>query len=88
MEIVALCDEDLLGKVFEEGGTCLDLKAYRSFYEGRRVGEAEAAEMIRNAANLNLVGEKSLAAARKALDLDESAVRRVKGVPHLQVYRV
>lgn len=86
--VTALCDALLLGKVFEQGGRTLDLKTYRAFYEGRKVSEKEAVELIKEAESLNLVGKKSLAAAKKAVGVEASAAKRVKGVPHLQVYRV
>ena len=44
--------------------------------------------LIAAAESLNLVGEKALACARKARLIDEKSVRRIAGVPHLQIYRV
>jgi len=85
--VVAVCDEELVGRVFREGGRELDLKNYAGFYRGRVASEGEVIELIRGAENLNLVGEKAVEAARKALG-SVSGVRRVAGVPCLQVYRI
>jgi len=86
--IVALCDTELLGKTFSEGERVLDLKAYRSFYEGRAISEIEAIELLRNAENVNIVGEKSVGAVQKAFGVKKASVKKIKGVPHLQFYRV
>ncbi len=87
--VVALCDADLLGKVFEQGDLCLDLSKSRSFYDGEKVSEQQAIELLKTpGANLNLVGEKSLGAARKALRINEAAVKKISGVPVLQIYRL
>lgn len=88
LKVVAVCDKELLGKVFGEGGCVLDLKSYASFYDGAGVTEDKAVELIRNAENLNLVGKKAVAAAGKAIEIDAKSVRKIAGVPHLQVYSV
>ncbi|VVB67040.1 Uncharacterised protein [Candidatus Norongarragalina meridionalis] len=87
-EVVAVCDAGLLGKKLVEKELVLDLGRYRGFYEGEKVTEGKAVMLIAAAESLNLVGEKALAAARKARPIDEKAVRRIAGVPHLQIYRV
>ncbi|MEM4254920.1 MAG: DUF424 domain-containing protein [Candidatus Norongarragalinales archaeon] len=87
-KILALCDTELLGKCFTQGEKTLDLKAYRSFYEGYTVTEIQAVELLRNAENVNIVGEKSVAAAQKALGFNKANVKKIKGIPHLQFYRI
>ena len=86
-EIVALCDEDILGRVLTEGRMRLDLKAHGSFYKGRKVAQAEAVRALTGARNANIVGGQSLDAAKKA-GLDISGTVLVSGIPHLQIYRV
>ncbi|MBI5035804.1 DUF424 domain-containing protein [Candidatus Micrarchaeota archaeon] len=85
-KVLALCDRDLLGKVFSEGECVLDLKTYRAFYEGERLDEAKAIEWLGEARNANVVGEKAVACAKKVFSVSGSAVRSINGVPHLQVY--
>lgn len=85
--VLALCDENLLGKVFEDGDLCLDLKKSKSFYEGKRVSQAQALELLKNAENINVVGKKSVAAVKLAFGKTGKALE-IAGVPHLQVYRV
>lgn len=86
--ITALCDADLLGKVLEEGDLAIDLQKYRSFYEGETVPTEEAARMLREGKNLNIVGKQSVALALKTLNIPKRQVRKIAGVPHLQVYYV
>ena len=86
--IVAACDSELLGRVFREGEAVLDLQKYRSFYEGEKVTEGELAAMLEGAGNINLVGEKTIAVAGKCLKVNPAGARKIKGVPHLQIYFV
>ncbi len=86
--ILAICDSDLLGKVFEEGDLVLDLQKYRSFYEGDTVTEQEIQKLLTEERNINLVGKKTLKIATKALNIDPKNVKNIGGVPHIQFYYV
>jgi hypothetical protein len=86
--VTALCDAELLGSVLKGGDCVIDLKRYEEFYRGELVNEDEAAALAAQANSLNVVGEKSLAAARRAFEISEKNVKRVAGVPHAQVYRI
>jgi hypothetical protein len=86
-EVVALCDAELIGRVLADGARRLDLSMFADFYRGNLVGHEEAASALRSAANANIVGKKSMAAAMNA-GLDVSAAVSISGVPHLQIYRI
>ena len=86
-EVVAVCDAVLVGKVLSQGKRKLDLEKYASFYVGERVSPASAIAALRTAPNANIVGKKSLEAA-KAAGLDVSGSIKIGGVPHLQLYRI
>jgi hypothetical protein len=86
--VVAICDKELLGKTLRQGEAVLDLKLHQDFYKGERISEETAVEWIKNSRNLNLVGEKTMAAAKKAIDVNKASVRKISGVPHLQVYHL
>ena len=86
--IVALCDRELIGKEYCEGEIVLDLKAYSSFYKGQAVAEAEALAALRNATSINLVGKKSVGLAKKLGLAGKDKIRKICGIPHLQVYRI
>jgi hypothetical protein len=85
--VVALCDAELIGRKLTAGKAVLDLAAYSDFYKGEMVAEPEAIAALRGASSANIVGKKSLAAARKAGLGTEGAII-FSGVPHLQFYRL
>ena len=82
--ILAVCDDELIGKIFEEGDMQIDLSS--GFYRGEKVDEESAGTVVKKAHMLNIVGEKTLKffIAQGLVDGD-SHVLRVKGVPHLQI---
>mgnify|MGYP006311337783 CR=1 FL=1 len=84
--VIAVCDADLLGRVLREGGVVVDLDKYRSFFEGEPVEAEQLKELLDEESNLNVVGEKAVAALGGIVD--SSCVKRVQGVPMVQVYRV
>ena len=56
--VLALCDESLLGKKFEEDNKILDLTS--NFYNGVKTDEAEIKTYIPKAFTINAVGEQSV----------------------------
>ena len=87
--IVAICDLELLGKKFKEGKAVLDLEKYSSFYQGLKIPNDSPLldDLVKKAKSVNAVGLKSLRALER-LGFDVSGTKKVKGVPHLQVYRI
>ncbi|MBI3623483.1 DUF424 family protein [Candidatus Pacearchaeota archaeon] len=82
-EVVAICDSNLLGKVFEEEKLQLDLK--ESFYKGEEVDEQKAIEIMRDMlaedATFNIAGKESVNAALKAGIIEEESVGEIAGIP-------
>ena len=83
--VVAVCDAELLGKKFSSGERVLDLKTYRSFYEGARASEERVFELLKGCTNANLVGKKSVACGVKVYGRASPA--KIGGVPVLQVFK-
>lgn len=81
--MVAICDTELLGKIFEEGKFQLDVK--NTFYGGEETSEEKAIEimkdMVMEDATFNIVGEKSVQAAIKAGIVNENAIGKIAGIP-------
>lgn len=81
--VVAICDSDLLGKVFEEGRRQLDVR--ESFYKGEEMSHAELVKLIKFQAGedstFNIVGPKACAAAKEAGIISDETVSTVQGVP-------
>ena len=84
--LVAACDAELVGKRFEEGELCLELRA--SFYEGERVDRRHFLEVLALATIANLAGEEAVGAAVEAGLVDPECVIRIGGVPHAQLVRL
>ncbi len=82
-DVVAVCDKELLGKVFEDEKFRLDVK--ESFYKGKQVSEAELLKIIKNLsmedATFNIVGRNSVNTALKAGVITREGVKEIQGVP-------
>ncbi|MBI4399323.1 DUF424 domain-containing protein [Candidatus Micrarchaeota archaeon] len=87
-KLVAICDKDLLGKKLKEGDIVLDLEKYQNFYKGNIATEREIITALKGATSINIVGIRSLEAAKKAgITTGEEAIL-INRVPHLQIYRI
>ena len=81
-EVVAISDKELIGKVFSEGK--YELRISEFFYKGKEVNEDEAKEIMMNANNLNIVGERSVNIAIRLGLVNEKNVLNIGGVKHAQ----
>ena len=84
--LVNICDEELLGKTFREGEVVL--KVVSSFYGGEKVDEEKVKEMIEEGDIISLVGERSINIAISLGYAVASAVKKVQGIPHLNIYKL
>ncbi|MBI2671455.1 DUF424 family protein [Candidatus Woesearchaeota archaeon] len=82
-EVVAICDEGILGKKFEEGDLFLDVS--ESFYKGEKKNEKEVEKILNEAENINLAGEKTISIALRLKVIDKENIIWIKGVPHAQL---
>lgn len=87
-KIVAVCDEDLIGKVIREGDTILDLDKYNTFYKGKTATEKDVKEALRSFHSANLVGKKSVAVAMDSCLVSKSEVLYASGVPYVHIYKM
>lgn len=90
--IVALCDQEHIGKVYRdaESGIVLDLERYADFYRGELM-EYAAARKAFNPEDLysaNVVGEESVKLMLEAGVAVSDEVRTVQGVPFVQIYKI
>ena len=87
-KVLAVCDKNLIGKSFKQGGRVLDLNKYSSFY-GDEVEEKTVEIWMKEAFSqrhsLNLVGRNSVNLAIKILNLKSKPVL-IEQIPVLQVY--
>jgi uncharacterized protein len=78
--LVAVCDKNLLGRVFEEDDCVLDLST--DFYSGDEFGEEEVGDLIRNADIVNIVGASSIKLGIEEDVIDEESVKTIEGIPY------
>jgi hypothetical protein len=60
--ILAVCDENLIGKEFESKDMLLNLAS--DFYKGTHITDEELTTVLRAAQSVHVVGEKSMAFAK------------------------
>lgn len=86
--IVALCDENLLGKRFESEKFQLDIR--ETFFKGHTVSEEEAEKILKaqllEDATFNIIGEKSVNLAVKLGIADKNKIGVVQKIPFALVF--
>ncbi len=83
-KVIALCDSEILGSVFEEGDFVLDLKS--EFYNGEEIDDRKLISFLKDVDIINAVGKKSIGFLRKEKIIDnKDIVKKVAGVPHIEV---
>jgi len=83
--VLAVCDEELLGRTFSEGK--LRLAVSEAFYGGDMVEEEILLEHLNRARSINLVGERAIGIAIREGLVDGSCVLPIDGVMHAMVQR-
>lgn len=82
---MALCDEEILGKVFREGEIILDVSP--NFYQGEKVGLEEAIKAIREADIAVITGKRIISKLAEIGLIDEDFALKIEGQPHLQIVK-
>jgi uncharacterized protein len=81
--VVAVCDSNLLGKRFEKGIKQLDCR--ENFYKDKEHTHSEAVQLLKRESaedsTFNIVGEKSIKAAKEAGIIDDSGILEIQGIP-------
>lgn len=84
--IVAICDEDLIGKEISEGD--INLMITERFYKGDKLSKEEIIKIMKNSLNLNIVGKKSIKLALDNNIIEKDSIIKINKIPHAQVYRL
>ncbi len=84
--LIGACDEELIGKKFEDGEFHIDVD--KGFYDGERVSSDVLKKFLEEATIANLVGEKTVSCAIDIGLIDPSCVLKIKGIPHAQMVRM
>ncbi len=88
--ILAMCDEELIGRQLKEGARLMDLKTYSNFYVGEKKSEKEVEEIVSKAKiySANVVGERAVGVLIKMGIVKEEEVMRIQQVPFVHLYSV
>lgn len=78
--VLAVCDEELVGRKFG----VLDVS--ERFYKGELIDGERLAELLKDNSNINIVGERSVTAAKKVGIV--CAVKKIKGVPYAIIFKI
>ena len=84
--VMTLCDNELIGKTFEEGERRLDLSS--PFYDGKEITKDYAKRFVVTVSSINAVGEESVNFLINENLADKNDVMRVQNIPHVQVTRL
>lgn len=81
--VVAICDENLLGKKFTEGIKQLDVA--ESFYKGEKHTKLEVLSIMKyefkSSSTFNIVGKESIETAIEAGIIEKDEFSKVKNIP-------
>ena len=81
--VLALCDDDILGKIFEEGKKILDLSS--KFYKGEKHSEEEILKYLKESYVVNAAGEKTILFLIKNNLVEKESVKKINNIPYAQV---
>ncbi len=81
--VVAIADEELMGKEFSEGIKVLKVN---DFYKGELMTLEEAARVVEEATIINAVGERSVEMLISKGLVHPESVKRIKEVPYAQTF--
>ncbi len=84
--IVAICDEDLIGKEISEGD--LNLNITERFYKGDIKSDEEITKIMKESLNLNIIGNDSIKLALDNGIIEKDSIIKIGGVPHAQVFKL
>jgi hypothetical protein len=86
-KILAMCDEELIGKIFREGEAVIDLQKYKDFYTGEKRDEEEIKEILDDKiTSINAVGERSVNLLINNSLATKKDVKRINGIAMLQIF--
>lgn len=86
-KIIGACDRELLGKVIRDE-TGLEISVVEKFYGGKLVDDEELLRSIRNAASVNLVGNRIVKTALENGFGRKDNVKKIGGVMFMMIIRI
>ncbi len=85
--VVAICDENLLGKRFEQG--IKQLTITESFFKGEKVQKKDLIQLMKlefkEGSTFNIAGKESVNAAIEAGIIEKNSASKVKNIPFILI---
>lgn len=85
-DVVAVCDRELLNTTIRHENLAITITD--TFYGTTPATENEVRDALRNAANVNIIGERSVAVAIGMGLITKAGCMMIGTVPHAQIYRL
>ena len=82
--VLAAADSDLIGKTLEDGEIVFNVSPH--FYDGKVVDAKKLGRLLSEHSNINLVGEQTVGVAIEKKLVTPQDVRKINGVPHVQIF--
>ncbi|MEK6982081.1 MAG: DUF424 family protein [Candidatus Micrarchaeota archaeon] len=87
--IIAVCDQDLIDKVFKEGEKLIDLKSHKSFYVGKKATKEDVKrELEIGFGSVNFVGSKATKLLLELEFVSKEDILHIADVPYTQIYNM
>ncbi|MCS4541220.1 MAG: DUF424 family protein [Euryarchaeota archaeon] len=84
--LVAVCDAELLGKIFREGEFKLEVS--EAFYGTKKVNIEIAVKALKEATIGNLIGNRIIKRAIRENLIGQNSIIKIDGIPHAQFLRL
>jgi hypothetical protein len=81
-EVLAICDENILGKTLDDGKIHFEIKS--DFYQGEKMSEKQVKVLLKDSPNYNLIGKEIVRVAIEIGVVEKENVIKIKGIPHAQ----
>ena len=85
-EILAVCDEDIVGKKFEQGDLCIEISEV--FYKDKKVNRKELESLLKYYGDINIVGKQSIKITLELGIIEKESIIQIKGIPHAQIFTI
>jgi uncharacterized protein len=85
-DVVAVCDRELINTTVSHDKITVTIT--ESFYGSSPATEAEVREALKNAGNINLMGERSVSLAIEMGFVTRSGCIMIGKIPHAQIYQL
>jgi len=84
--ILAVCDEEHLGKTFEDEK--ISFTVSEKFFGGEAITQKELFELINEFDSINMFGDKCVEMAEKEGLISSASIIKIKGIKHAQIYKL